>query len=201
MLNLLALGIRWKVFGELDLLSFFELPLRFGERDGAKLRAIQEAAIAKEQDASLSPLELSAFRKCACFEALGIVLANSKLKPDAGKRIKHCESLRPALDMIAAKLRDDISIASLAKACGLSRPQFHHVFKEMTGVAPLEHQRSLRLAEAKRLLLESSMNVAETGASLGWRDPFHFSRIFKKFCGHSPREFRRRCAEGLELPH
>lgn len=197
--TLLALAMRWNVFGGLDLLSFFETPLRFNKEDSLKIRGIIEYALQNENDASLSPLELAVRRKCVAFEALQLIIDKSKLKEDAAKRIRHYDILRPALDIISTNLHETLSIQQLAKTCALSRPQFHHIFKEMVGIAPLEHQRNLRLAEAKRLLLEGSMNVAQIGESLGWPDPFHFSRIFKKNCGYSPRIYRNRCIQGTEL--
>lgn len=69
----------------------------------------------------------------------------------------------------------------------------------MTGQTPLAYQRTLRMAEARRRLLAGGMNIGKVGAALGWNDPFHFSRLFKRDSGYSSREFQRRGRNALDF--
>lgn len=48
------------------------------------------------------------------------------------------------------------------------------------------------MQEARKLLLQNKLTIAEIANRLGWENPFFFSRVFKRETGHSPREFRRR---------
>lgn len=196
-LDILALGVRYKIFGTIDLLSFWQTPRLFGPEDSAGIRALLEDLVASEQDAGLHPVPRAVRRKRACFGILDLILRRSSPAADFAARLGHYEILRPALELLARDYRLPLTVEQLARACHLSRSQFHQVFREFAGVAPLEYQQRQRLAEAQNLLLGSAMTVAEVGAAVGWNDAFHFSRIFKKACGAAPRHFRQRGREDI----
>ena len=70
--------------------------------------------------------------------------------------------------------------------------RFSHLFTKKAGVSPYKYVLSLRIEEAKELLMYSSMNVSEVAASIGIAEAFYFSRIFRKSTGCSPTEYRNR---------
>lgn len=80
---------------------------------------------------------------------------------------------------------------SLAALCGLSRSRFEHIFKEVTGLPPYRYQLKARLSKACYLLKNTQLTVSEISNITGFDDPLYFSRIFKKFHGCSPTEYRR----------
>jgi AraC-like DNA-binding protein len=63
---------------------------------------------------------------------------------------------------------------------------FHHHFKAVTGTSPLQFQKQLRLQEARRLLLASDVDAATAGYRVGYDDPSHFSREYKRLFGAPP---------------
>jgi AraC-like DNA-binding protein len=63
---------------------------------------------------------------------------------------------------------------------------FHHHFKAVTGTSPLQFQKQLRLQEARRLLLAGDLDAATAGYHVGYDDPSHFSREYKRFFGAPP---------------
>ncbi|MCC7436199.1 MAG: AraC family transcriptional regulator [Methanoregulaceae archaeon] len=77
-------------------------------------------------------------------------------------------------------------IEALAKELGMSTSGLHHHFKAVTDMSPLQFQKQLRLQEARRLLLSEDMNIATAGYKVGYDDPSHFSRDYKKLFGTSP---------------
>lgn len=83
-----------------------------------------------------------------------------------------------------------INPESMAALCGLSRGRFEHMFKEVTGMPLYRYQIKMRLDKACYLLKNTQLNVSEIGNIAGFNDPLYFSRIFKKFNGCSPTEYR-----------
>lgn len=63
---------------------------------------------------------------------------------------------------------------------------FHHHFKAVTGMSPLQFQKHLRLQEARRLLLAGDSDAATAGYRVGYDDAAHFSREYKRFFGEPP---------------
>lgn len=79
-----------------------------------------------------------------------------------------------------------------AAMCGMSTARFAVVFKEATGRTPTEFLEDARMEDAKKLLDKTTLTVSEVSASVGYRDPLYFSRIFKRRFGIPPTEYRKR---------
>ena len=79
----------------------------------------------------------------------------------------------------------------VAQACHVSESWLYHTFPEQTGFSPLAFVIHLRLQEACRLLATSDRKLDDVAASVGYDDPFYFSRIFSKHIGLSPSGYRR----------
>ena len=67
---------------------------------------------------------------------------------------------------------------------------FSKLFKEDTGVNFIEYLTSVRIQEAKRLLLDGERSIKDICIEIGYQDPNYFSRIFKKHTGVTPTEFK-----------
>ena len=63
---------------------------------------------------------------------------------------------------------------------------FHHHFKAMTALSPLQFQKHLRLQEARRLLLAEDVDATSAGRRVGYDDPAYFSRDYKRLFGAPP---------------
>lgn len=78
------------------------------------------------------------------------------------------------------------SIKDMADFCKMSVDYFAHLFKKVTGHAPLLFLTIIRMEKAKELLLLENSNVTEVAYLLGYTDPLYFSRVFKKYTTFSP---------------
>lgn len=83
-----------------------------------------------------------------------------------------------------------LQVATLAAVANISQSHFFALFKRRTGRAPMDYFTRLRMQQACRLLDGTSASVKEVAATLGYEDPFYFSRVFKLLNRVSPSEYR-----------
>lgn len=84
------------------------------------------------------------------------------------------------------------SIAEMAEFCGLSESRFRAVFRRHVGVTAKQYVDKAKMAVAAEKLCGSSVSIASLAESLGYADPYHFSRRFKQLMGCSPDAYRTR---------
>ncbi|WP_339264782.1 AraC family transcriptional regulator [Paenibacillus sp. FSL R5-0744] len=87
---------------------------------------------------------------------------------------------------------DPITLDSLAEVFNFSAYHLSSLFKEYTGMSPIDYLIRFRLERATELLMTTEASVGEIAASIGYKDVYYFSRIFKKRKGVSPAHFRTR---------
>jgi len=68
----------------------------------------------------------------------------------------------------------------------MSTSTFHHHFRAMTALSPLQYQKQLRLQEAWRLMLIEHMDAGTAAFEVGYESPSQFSREYSRFFGASP---------------
>jgi transcriptional regulator GlxA family with amidase domain len=100
--------------------------------------------------------------------------------------------IQAVITHLHANLSPRTAVADLARSVNMSRWRFCHLFKTEMSQSPSQYVRTLRMREAQRMLSETFLSVKEIRAKLGDLDGSHFSREFKKFCGLTPTEFRKR---------
>jgi AraC-like DNA-binding protein len=95
-----------------------------------------------------------------------------------------------AVALIHERPEERWSVASLARAVGLSRTAFATRFAAVVGMPPLRYLARRRLSEAARLLRESDLGLGEIAGRVGYTADAAFSRAFKRFSGRAPTVFR-----------
>lgn len=110
-----------------------------------------------------------------------------------GNRMRHLGTFGGhAHRMVRAvkRLRDDfdkpLRIDAIARELGMSPSGFHAHFKAVTAMSPLQFQKSLRLQEARRLMISEHLDAAGAGYRVGYEDPSYFSREYKRHFGTPP---------------
>jgi AraC-like DNA-binding protein len=81
---------------------------------------------------------------------------------------------------------EQLKMEEIARELGMSVSGFHHHFKSVTSMSPLQFQKHLRLQEARRLMLGEDIDAASAGFRVGYQDPSHFSREYKRHFGAPP---------------
>lgn len=87
-------------------------------------------------------------------------------------------------------MSDDVDIQALAKSLNMSYRNFRRVFKQKTGMAPKQYHMQLRINRAKELLEDQDNRVNEVALRVGFGDQLYFSRMFRKYTGVSPSQWR-----------
>ena len=99
--------------------------------------------------------------------------------------------IRRALIYIHQNYEKEISVPFLAELAHLSPSRFRALFREATGLSPLDYLLVLRLNHARQLMLQTGSSIGEVARAVGYEDQLYFSRIFKKRTGLSPSAYRR----------
>lgn len=84
------------------------------------------------------------------------------------------------------------SVADMAHRCELGVVAFRNLFTRELGQPPRAWLEARRIERAARLLIDSDEPIAVIAESVGYPDPYHFSRVFRRVTGAAPRDYRRR---------
>ncbi|WP_426709477.1 PocR ligand-binding domain-containing protein [Cetobacterium sp. SF1] len=98
--------------------------------------------------------------------------------------------VQPSLDFIDDNLEKKISLEEMAKICNLSISHFSKVFKRETGKTLHEYINRKKIQRAKYMLSLSNLSIYEIGLEIGFEDSSYFTKVFKKYVGLSPKEYR-----------
>lgn len=102
-----------------------------------------------------------------------------------------------AIEWLHRNFDKPLRIEDLARDLGMSVSSFHHHFKAVTAMSPLQFQKQLRLQEARRLLLGEDLDATSAGFRVGYDDAAHFNREYKRLFGAPPKRDAARLREAV----
>ncbi len=102
--------------------------------------------------------------------------------------------------LIAERHTDALTIDTVANEVRLHRKLTQNLFINVFGASFIEYLTEHRIFHAQRMLLTTSMSVLDVAEAAGFGSLSHFNRAFQKYCGRSPREFRKSNTLELERP-
>lgn len=97
-----------------------------------------------------------------------------------------------AIQFIKEHFHEDLSLERVASVVFLNPVYFSQLFKQKTGQGYKEYVISLRLEQAKVLLLNPHLRLIEIAERIGYQDMRHFTQVFRKKFGLTPTEFRQK---------
>ena len=98
----------------------------------------------------------------------------------------HTDRIAEAVERLRREFNQPLRIESLARELGMSVSTFHHHFKAVTAMSPLQFQKQFRLQEARRIMLGEKLDAASAGYRVGYDDATQFSREYKRLFGLPP---------------
>jgi signal transduction histidine kinase/DNA-binding response OmpR family regulator/ligand-binding sensor domain-containing protein len=87
-------------------------------------------------------------------------------------------------------LADNTPIQELAEHVGMSRTLFYNKIRSITGLTPVDFYRRYHVERSAQLMRDQGLTVSEACYRTGFSDPKYFSKVFKKFMGLTPSEYR-----------
>lgn len=97
--------------------------------------------------------------------------------------------VRRAAEYVSDNYARPITVDDMARFAGVSRSWLYRSFKQHLSVSPISYLNSFRIEQARILLSNSALSVGEVSCSVGFDDPFYFSKVFKSLTGESPRAY------------
>lgn len=92
-----------------------------------------------------------------------------------------------AIDWLKLNFDSPLRVEELAARVQMSAATFHHHFRQLTSMSPLQYQKWLRLNEARRLMLNEHQDVSSAAFKVGYESPSQFSREYSRLFGVPPR--------------
>ncbi len=115
------------------------------------------------------------------------------LKGGQGARLSHLlastgdtRRISKAIRHLREHFNEPLKIENIASDLGMSVSGFHHHFKSVTAMSPLQFQKQLRLQEARRLMMGEDLDAASAAFRVGYEDTSYFSRDYKRMFGAPP---------------
>jgi AraC-like DNA-binding protein len=115
------------------------------------------------------------------------------LVSDQGARLRQMASagsqsqqIARAIDWLKGNFTRPLRIDDLATQVNMSTSTFHHHFRAVTAMSPLQYQKWLRLSEARRLMLAENQDATTAAFQVGYESPSQFSREYSRLFGAPP---------------
>ena len=90
------------------------------------------------------------------------------------------------IEWLKTNFKEPLSVDDLTKKACMSNSTFHHHFRSLTAMSPVQYIKMLRLHEARRLMLTEHLDATNASFQVGYDSPSQFSREYKRQFGESP---------------
>jgi len=113
------------------------------------------------------------------------------VKINLSKSSSSNKSIQKVIEHINIHYSDDLSLDYISSMANMSPAYFCEVFKKVTGKTYLDYLTEIRVEKAKSLLRVPNAKISDVAIKVGYDDSNYFSRVFKKYTGMSPAQYRK----------
>lgn len=103
---------------------------------------------------------------------------------------KNSDIIKKAIQYISKNYANNLSLELVANQVHLNPTYFSTLFKQSTGSSFKEYLNMVRIEESKRLLSNTDYSLIDIAVSTGFEDQSYFTKVFKKYTGLTPKQFR-----------
>jgi transcriptional regulator GlxA family with amidase domain len=111
-------------------------------------------------------------------------------KHSLNKREDDGNMITKTINSMRNNINKKLSVEEMAANNSLSVSHFSNLFRKATGMPPIDYFIHIKMQKACQLLFSNADKIRDIAANLGYDDPYYFSRIFKKYIGASPEQYR-----------
>jgi AraC-like DNA-binding protein len=138
---------------------------------------------------------LGLYLKSALLHLLGVAWEEMRPGSGASSTVPAGTTVKALQFLHANYSSGRVRLDDIASAAGLSPDHFGRVFLRDMAASPMKYLRSLRMVQSRKLLESTDLRVNEVAREVGFADSLHFSRVFHRATGMSPRDYRIRHRE------
>jgi AraC-like DNA-binding protein len=129
--------------------------------------------------------------KALATQFLITALRNFPPEGEASKARIRVNNLKAAIEYIMENYKGDLSLTECADKIGYNPSYFSRLFQNIMGIPFIKYVNSLKVEQAKWLLLTTNLSILDVCYESGFSDVGTFNRIFKQYCLESPSSFRK----------
>jgi PAS domain S-box-containing protein len=122
-------------------------------------------------------------------EVVGLVSVSVDLRTPVDAAAPHAQ-LAAAVEVARRRSAEQVPVADLAAAAGMTVTQLERVSRRLLGLSPKQLIMRFRLEEALRLITDTEVPIADVASACGYYDQSAFSRHFRRVVGSSPSAYR-----------
>ena len=98
-------------------------------------------------------------------------------------------------DYLDVHYRQKLTLEDISKAVNMKPSYISHIFKQKTGISPIQYTLQRKFGEAQGLLMDTDLSVNEISDLFGFSNTAHFNAMFKKHVGIPPGQYRKSLKE------
>lgn len=123
---------------------------------------------------------------CSCVHAYLSSFQNTQIKRSTNEN----DIIQQCIHFMKQNLDKPLRLDEISAAIGLSSSHLSSLFKKQAKSSPIHLFTTLKIQKACQMLMDHAHNIKTISYSLGYDDQYHFSRVFKKIMGISPKHFK-----------
>ncbi|WP_168123691.1 AraC family transcriptional regulator [Paenibacillus sp. HB172176] len=179
----------YRIHNRIEILPFLNIPYIYALNDRGQFEAVFDEIMRSKVRSGYLPNVI--LQKAKSLELLYLLLDNAF----AQLNVEFAGSQKPqnflaALLKIVTQPEGRLTLADLAKDLSMNPNYVSNQFKALFGKSPIQLHREVKMERAKQLLEMPVMNIAETSDALGFQDVQSFTRLFKKYVGITPKQYK-----------
>lgn len=135
------------------------------------------------------------------WQLMGTMISLRKEPAPISRDRVRINKIKNVLTFIRCSYHQAVTLDELAQVAGMTPRYFCRAFKEFTGKSPVEYLNFYRIQSAGEKLIITDSSVTEIAFSCGFSDMSYFSKVFSRYMGMSPKQFRKKQAVLMDDRH